>query len=59
MAAMGHAGHDQLAVFLGRHAGQLFKKSDRGPDLLIGMVGPGRHAGHLDAVLDDPEDFGF
>jgi hypothetical protein len=55
MAAMSPARHDELSVFLLRHSGELFDKSDGRPDLLIAVVSPSRHAGHLDAVLNNPE----
>src|SRR3954453_12576840 len=58
MATMGHVLHNQLCVFLSRHSGEFFEKSDSGPDLLVGMVCPGWHPGHLDAVFDNPEHFG-
>jgi hypothetical protein len=58
VAASGYARHYELGVSRLAHAGQLFEKCDDRPKLLVAMVAPGRHAGHLDAVLEDPEKFG-
>ena len=57
-AAMGHACHHKIGVVLLAHPRQLFKKPDRCPQLVIAVIAPGGHAGHLDAVLDDPEKLG-
>jgi hypothetical protein len=32
------------------HAQQGAEEGDSGPNLLVAVIGPGRHAGHLDAV---------
>src|SRR5215472_6771268 len=58
VTAVGHARHQEPGVLLLGHRGQLFKKADRCPDFLVTMIAPGRHAGHFDAVLDDPEQLG-
>jgi len=58
VAASGYARHYELGVIRLAHAGQLFEKCDDRPKLLVAVVAPGRHAGHLDAVLEDPEKLG-
>src|SRR6266850_4869695 len=55
MAAGLHALNDESGVLLRRHSRQLAQEGDGRPDLLIAVISPSRHAGHLDAVLDDPE----
>src|SRR5215469_891553 len=54
-AAMRHARHHQVGILLFAHARQLLEKADSRPQLVIAVIAPGRHAGHLDAVLKDPE----
>ena len=49
VAAMGHARDHQAGIVLLFHARQLFEEADRRPDLLVAVIAPGRHAGHLDA----------
>jgi hypothetical protein len=56
-AATLHALHDELGVLLLCHAGQLADEGNRRPQLIVTVVCPGRHAGHLDTVLEDPEQF--
>ena len=53
-----YVGHDKLSVVLLAHARQLLEKTDCCPQLFITVIAPGRHAGHFDAVLKDPEEFG-
>src|SRR6476469_5734331 len=51
-----HACPNELAILLLGHAiAEFLQKRDRGPDLFIAVIRPGRHARHLDAILDDPE----
>src|SRR5215469_12213845 len=57
-AAMRHARHNQTGILLLAHARQLLEKGDRCPQLVIAVIAPGRHSGHLDALLDDPEQLG-
>ena len=60
MAATRHARHHELGVVLLAHPGRLVHKRDGGPELLVAMVAPGRHASHLDcepASNRDPVDF--
>src|SRR6516164_7219912 len=57
-AAVGQACHHQTGVLLLGHPGQLFKKRYGRPQLLVAVIAPGRHAGHLNAMLDDPEQLG-
>ena len=48
-----------LAVLFGRHLGKPLHEGDQVPDFVILVHGSVRsHAGHLDAVLDDPEKLG-
>src|SRR5215469_12580253 len=58
MAAICHARHHSFGVVLLAHARQLFEKANGCPQLLVTVIVPGGHAGHLDAVLDGPEKFG-
>ena len=58
VAASGYARHYELGVIRLAHAGQLFEKCDDRPKLLVAVVAPGRRAGQLDAVLEDPEKLG-
>jgi hypothetical protein len=51
MAAMPHARHHEPGVVLLAQARQLLDKRDDCPKLLVAVIDPGRHAGHLDAVL--------
>src|SRR3954468_8829478 len=55
LSALGNARHDQLAVIVLAHAGKFLEKGDGAPKLLVRMVAPGGHTGHLDAVLHNPE----
>src|SRR3982750_4424593 len=51
-----HACPNELAILPLRHAAAEFlQKCNRGPDFLVAVISPGRHARHLDAILDDPE----
>src|SRR5215831_8549302 len=56
--AMRHARHDKPGVVLLAHARQLLEKADGCPQFVITVIAPGRHAGHLDTVLQDPEKLG-
>src|SRR5215469_923275 len=58
VAAMRDARHDKFGVVLLAHARQLFEKCDRCPQLVVTVIAPGRHAGHLDTVLKDREKLG-
>src|SRR6516162_9112081 len=53
-----YVGHDKLSVVLLAHARQLLEKTDCCPQLFVTVIAPGRHAGHFDAVLKDPEELG-
>jgi hypothetical protein len=55
-AAALHALHDELGVILLGHSGQLANEGNCRPEFVIAMVGPGRYAGQLDAVLENPEE---
>src|SRR3954470_6500631 len=58
-AALHHRLTDQLAILLLGHAdAEFLQKPDGRPDFIVAVVGPGRHARHLDAILDDPEQLG-
>lgn len=46
---------DQLGAALFGQPRQLSNESDCGPKLVIVVIAPGGHAGHLDPVFDDPE----
>src|SRR6516164_3519587 len=59
VVAMRHARHHELGIVLVTHVRQLFEKRDSCPQLFVAVIAPGRHAGHLDAVLDDPEQLGW
>ena len=54
-AALRHARHDELGVLLLCHSGEFLDKCHGRPQFVVSVIAPGRHAGHLDAVLDDPE----
>src|SRR5690349_2741964 len=58
MAAMRHVRHHKHRIVLLADVRQLFDKCHRGPQLRVAVIAPGWHAGHLDAVLDDPEQLG-
>jgi hypothetical protein len=51
-----HVRHYKPRIVLLAHVRQLFEKRDRRPQLHVAVIGPGRHAGHFDGVLDDPEE---
>ena len=58
VAAMGNARHHQPGIFLLANVGQFLEKRNGRPEFFIAVIPPRRHAGHLDAVLDDPEELG-
>ena len=47
--------HHQFGVVLLTHAEQFLQKRDRRPKVLVAVIVPRRHARHLDAVLQGPE----
>src|SRR4051812_36261955 len=54
-----HTCSNELAILLLRHAAAEFlQKCNRGPDFVVAVISPGRHARHFDAILDDPEQRG-
>jgi hypothetical protein len=55
MAAMRHALNNKLGIVLLGHIGELFQKADGRPQLVVAVIAPGWHAGHLDPVFEDPE----
>ena len=59
MRAVRYVGRDKLSVILLAHARQLLEKTDCRPQLIVTVVVPGRHAGHFDTVLKDPEQLGW
>src|SRR3954463_16514728 len=51
-AAMHHRLTDQLAILLLGHAvAEFLQKRNCGPDFVVAVICPGRHARHFDAVL--------
>ena len=55
MAAMRRARDHELGIVLLGHIGELLQKTDRRPQLVVAVIAPGWHAGHLDPVFEDPE----
>jgi hypothetical protein len=51
--------HDELAVFFRCHSGELSRNPTVVQTSSSPVIGPTRHAGHLDAVLHDPEQLGI
>ena len=55
MPTLRSARREQLGKVLFGHTRQLSNESNSRPKLIVGVIAPGRHAGHLDPVFDDPE----
>jgi hypothetical protein len=55
MAAMRRARDHELGIVLLSHIGELLQKTDRRLQFIIAVIAPGRHAGHLDPVFQNPE----
>jgi len=53
-----HVRHHEPRIFLLAHCRQFPDERHGGPELRVAVIAPGRHPGHLDAVLDDPEKLG-
>lgn len=58
VAAMGNARYHEPGIFLLANVGQFLEKRSARPEFFIAVIPPRRHAGHLDAVLDDPQELG-
>lgn len=48
----------EFAVVVCGKVGQSPQERDRIPNLVVTMLGPGRHPRHFDPMFDDPEQFG-